>query len=82
LDFDTIGGVPFCFYRFASRPFLEHLREVCLAAEEGILKLPAADHWEKEQSDQEMQQFGTTSRFPVRCWSKVRIIISGRRTTS
>ena len=63
-DFDTIGGVPFCFYRFTSRPFMEHLREVCLAAEESILKLPAADHWEKEQSDQEMRQFGTTSRFP------------------
>lgn len=64
LDFDTIGGVPFCFYRFTNHAFMEHLREVCMAAEEGIMKLPAADHWEKEQSDQEMRQFGTTSRFP------------------
>lgn len=64
LDLETIGGVPFCFYRFSSRPFMEHLREVCMAAEESIMKLPVADHWEKEQSDQEMRQFGTTSRFP------------------
>ncbi len=64
LDYEVIGGVPFCFYRFTDRNFMEHLRKVCLAAEEGILKLPVADNWEREQSDQEMRQFGTTSRFP------------------
>jgi len=64
LDYEVIGGVPFCFYRFTDRNFMEHLRKVCLAAEEGILQLPVADNWEREQSDQEMRQFGTTSRFP------------------
>lgn len=64
LDYDVIGDVPFCFYRFKHGPFIDHLRELCLAAEEEILKLPVADNWEREQSDQEMQQFGTTARFP------------------
>jgi hypothetical protein len=64
LDFDVIGNVPFCFYRFINRPYMERLREVCLAAEDDILKLPVAENWNREQSDQEMQQFGTTSRFP------------------
>ena len=64
LDYEVIGGVPFCFYRFTDRSFIEHLQALCLAAEEGILKLPVADNWDSEQSDQEMQQFGTTSRFP------------------
>ena len=64
LDYEVIGGVPFCFYRFTDRSFIEHLRAICLAAEEGILELPVAEHWDREQSDQEMQQFGTTSRFP------------------
>jgi hypothetical protein len=45
LDFDAIGGLPFCFYRFTSRPFMERLREVCLAAEGSILKLLVADHY-------------------------------------
>ena len=64
LDFEVIGGVPFCFYRFTDRAFMEHLRELCLAVEGDIMKLPVADNWDAEQSDQEMQQFGTTSRFP------------------
>jgi hypothetical protein len=64
LDVEVIGDVPFCFYRFTDRLFLERLREICLAAEADILKLPVAGNWDREQSDQEMQQFGTTSRFP------------------
>ena len=64
LSLDVIGGVPFCFYRFTYRPFIERLREICLATEADILKLPVADNWDREQSDQEMQQFGTTARFP------------------
>jgi hypothetical protein len=64
LDFEVIGGVPFCFYRFNNRAYVNHLREVCLNAEADILKLPVADNWDREQSDQEMQQYGTTSRFP------------------
>lgn len=64
LDYDVIGDVPFCFYRFRHAPLMDHLRKLCLAAEEEILKLPVADHWEQEQSDQDMRQFGTTARFP------------------
>jgi len=64
LDYEVIGGVPFCFYRFNNPAYIEHLRELCLAAEADILKLPVADNWDSEQSDQEMQQYGTTSRFP------------------
>jgi hypothetical protein len=64
LDYEIIGDVPFCFYRFRNRRFIDRVQEVCLAAEEDILKLPVADHWEQEQSDQEMRQFGTTARFP------------------
>jgi len=64
LDYEVIGGVPFCFYRFTDASFIAHLQAVCLAAEEGILKLPVAGNWDHEQSDQEMQQYGTTSRFP------------------
>ena len=45
LGFDAVGGLPFCFYRFTSRPFMERLREVCLAAEESILELLVADHY-------------------------------------
>jgi len=64
LDYEVIGGVPFCFYRFTNTSYIQHLRDLCLAAEADILKLPVADNWDREQSDQEMQQFGTTSRFP------------------
>ena len=64
LDYEVIGGVPFCFYRFTDRSFIEYLQSLCLTAEASILKLPVADNWDREQSDQEMQQFGTTSRFP------------------
>jgi hypothetical protein len=64
LDFEVIGGVPFCFYRFTDRSYMQHLQGLCLAAEADILKLPVADNWDREQSDQEMRQFGTTSRFP------------------
>jgi len=64
LDLQVIGDVPFCFYRFFDPDFIQRLRKVCLEAEEEILKLPIADHWEREQSDQDMQQFGTTARFP------------------
>jgi len=64
LDYEEIHGRPFCFYRFNNPGFIEHLKEVCLAAETDILKLPVADHWETEQSDQAMRQFGTTARFP------------------
>jgi hypothetical protein len=64
LDLEVLGDVPFCFYRFNNDAFMAHLREVCLGVEEDILKLPVADNWETEQSDQEMKQFGTTSRFP------------------
>lgn len=64
LDFEVIGGVPFCFYRFTDRAFMEHLQALCLAVEGDIMKLPVADNWDAEQSDQEMPQFGTTSRFP------------------
>lgn len=64
LDFEVIGGVPFCFYRFTNRPYVERLREICLAAEIDILKLPVAENWDTEQSDQEMRQYGTTARFP------------------
>ena len=64
LDLEVIGDVPFCFYRFNNTAFIDHLTRVCLAVEEDIMKLPVADHWEMEQSDQEMKQFGTTSRFP------------------
>ena len=45
LGFDAMGGLPFCFYRFTSRPFMERLREVYLAAEESILELLVADHY-------------------------------------
>ncbi len=64
LEYEVIGGVPFCFYRFTDPAFIKHLEALCLAAEEGIMQLPVADNWSTEQSDQEMQQFGTTSRFP------------------
>ena len=64
LALEVIGDVPFCFYRVNDPAFIEHLTHVCLALEEDIMKLPVADHWEAEQSDQAMKQFGTTSRFP------------------
>lgn len=64
LELEVIGDVPFCFYRFNNPAFIEHVAQVCLAVEEDIMRLPVADHWETEQSDQAMKQFGTTSRFP------------------
>ena len=64
LRFDVLHEVPFCFYRFADSDFIRRLKEVCLAAEPGILELPVSKKWSEEQARLGKSQMGTTARFP------------------
>ena len=64
LRFEVLHEVPFCFYRFADGDYLRRLKEVCLAAEPDILKLPVSEKWSQEQKEIGRQQMGTTARFP------------------